>query len=210
MSQTLRNLITKARNQGSFASFVGDGREKAEWLIGPVGQTRDSDSISESNWRVVIREMRVLDPEEQDHEILRFGHFACGWVEEIATRPGSACAEYAASARKALDQYPILDDDDHSELEAEQVSANLPQIMSELRRDLIKEFTRRNAIDPSDDDMSEDEITDWIEGMADDDLDSVAHGFAIEERDGWQYFNVVGVADALVEKGKDEVDEVCR
>ena len=178
----------------------GSLHEHAEWLIGPVGQHRDSDSIEESNFRVAVAAFVALDPNERDHEVHRFGHWAVGWIEEIATRPGSACAKLANEMREQLKSYSILDDDDHSALEAEQVDANLPAIMSDLRRDLVKEFAKRQ--DPDDPtDATIDEITDALDEMSDDALLGVAADHVTEQRDGWEYFCVTTVADALVDRG---------
>lgn len=195
----LKTLTSRAATLGSLPG--GSTHDHAEWLIGPVGQHRDSDSIAESNFRSVVREMRKLDPYELDHEVHRFGHFAVGWVEEIATRPGSACATFAGQVRTDLASYPIFDEDDHSALESEQVSENMSAIMSDLRRDLIKLFVKRNAADPSDENMSDDEISDALDDLDDDKLYEVAADHAIEQRDGWEYYNTSAIADALVEKG---------
>lgn len=175
--------------------------DHADWLIGPVGQHRDSDSIEESNFRVAVARFQAIDPDEHDHEIHRFGHWAVGWVEEIATRPGSPCAALAVEMRAALADYAILDEDDHSALESEHVTENMSAIMSELRSDLRKEFARRNALDPEFDDMSEDEISDALDEIEDEKLLDVADEHTTGERDGWQYFNVREVADSLLAKG---------
>lgn len=99
----------------------GRSHEHAAWLIGPVGQSRDSDLVETSNWHVATAGLHALDPEGIDHEIHRFGHWAVGWIEEIATRPGSACAALADELREALAEYPFLDEDHHSALEYEAV-----------------------------------------------------------------------------------------
>lgn len=78
------------------------------WLVGPVGQTRDSGPIDGCNFSVVCDAMAELDPDGKDHEVLEFSHWACGWIEELATRPGSPCAALAADFRARLAKYPIL------------------------------------------------------------------------------------------------------
>lgn len=195
----LNTLVRKAATLGSLPG--GSTEDHADWLIGPVGQHRDSDSIEESNFRVVIKAFQAIDPDENDHEVHRFGHFAVGWVEEIATRPGSACAALAQELRDQLDGYAILDEHDHSELESEQVSENMSEIMSELRRDLKRVYLKRHERNPESDDASEDEITDSLDEISDDDLLAVAADHATEQRDGWGYYNVEAVADKLVDKG---------
>jgi hypothetical protein len=98
----------------------GYGHEHAEWLIGPVGQHRDSDAIERSNFEVTTTRLNEIDPEGNDHEVHHFGHFAVGWVEEIATRPGSPCAALADDIRAQLEGYAILDEMHCSQLEAEE------------------------------------------------------------------------------------------
>lgn len=86
------------------------GHEHAEWLVGPVGHHRDSDAVEESNWRAMCAEYARVDPGMADHEIHYFRHWAVGWVEEVAYRPGSKVAEVAAQLRARLDIYPVLDE----------------------------------------------------------------------------------------------------
>lgn len=93
--------------------------EHADWLIGPVGVHRDSDPVDRSNWETVIDAYDQADPDGTDHEILHFGHWAVGWVEEVAYRPGSKCAELADEFRERLEAYPILDERRYSLLELE-------------------------------------------------------------------------------------------
>jgi hypothetical protein len=87
-----------------------DDHEHATWLIGPVGHHRDSDTVEEANWQCVTERFAELDPEQSTWEIHRFGHWAVGWVEEIAYVPGSAVARAAAEFRRRLDNYPVLDE----------------------------------------------------------------------------------------------------
>lgn len=91
--------------------------ERANWYIGPVGHHRDSDAVEESNWQHVCIEFLVIDPDGFDHTILRFGHWAVGWVEEIAYRPGSKVAELAAAFKSQLESYPLLNEEIYAELE---------------------------------------------------------------------------------------------
>ena len=98
-ARTLAQLLDGARRQGSFAQFH-DHADQQDWLVGPVGRTRDSELIDESNWDVTLARFAAVDPEEHDHEVIRFGYWACGWIEELITRPGSACARIAEEIRE--------------------------------------------------------------------------------------------------------------
>lgn len=90
---------------------ITDSEEKArlgDWLL-IAGRTRDSDALAESNFAAVLR---TLGGESETVEVLRFHHWACGWVEEIAVHP-SRRAEVEAIAER-LEDYPVLDEDDFS------------------------------------------------------------------------------------------------
>lgn len=98
----------------------------ADWFIGPVGVHRDSDTLDRANWQTVNDAYDKIDPEGDDHEVLRFGHWAVGWIEEVAYRPGSQCAALADEFRARLEDYPVLDEHLWSELEMEEEMDNAP------------------------------------------------------------------------------------
>lgn len=98
------------RNMGSFATSIPHDRD--EWLVAPVGRSRDSSAIEESNFAVALAE---LGGESETVEVCRFSHWAVGWVEEILVHPQHAAS--IDSLRKRLDDYPILDEQDCSERE---------------------------------------------------------------------------------------------
>lgn len=84
--------------------------EHADWQLGPVGVHRDAEAIDRCNWEVVTEAYAAIDPDGNDHEIHHFGHWAVGWIDEVAYRPGSECARLAAEFRERLENYPILDE----------------------------------------------------------------------------------------------------
>lgn len=94
-------------------------KDKQNWLVAPVGQNRDSEIFELSNFRVAKRQFEEIDADEESHEVHRFGHWACGWFEIILINPDSQCAEIAERMEAALADYPVLDDEDFSELEYE-------------------------------------------------------------------------------------------
>lgn len=94
--------------------------EQQDWLVpDQVGRNRDSAYWVEANFTAFEREMKKIDPEGNDHENHRFGHWACGWFEIIIVRPGSPAAIEAEKLNDALSDYPILDESLHSEYEEE-------------------------------------------------------------------------------------------
>lgn len=179
MPQIARTLVTLAKLPG------GTYHEHTTWIIGPVGVHRDSDSIARSNFAVACARLVTLDPDEVDHEVHRFGHFAVGWVEEIATRPGSPCAKLADEMRASLESYPILDDDHHSEVEAEDVSEAWPSIASGLRRSLTDsvDLLRHEYVD-SESWPDLDGVRDHLDSLTDGQLAGLASGLG-EASDGW-------------------------
>lgn len=92
--------------------------EQRNWLVAPVTQTRDSDALDRSNFRVAVRELHTANCGD-DWQIHRFGHWGPGWFEIILVRPDSLAAKLAAEWESSLSDYPILSEEDHSELEWE-------------------------------------------------------------------------------------------
>lgn len=86
--------------------------EKADWLIVPVTQNRDSGCLDQSNFSVALA---MLGGESDTVEIHRFGHWGPGWYEIIIAAPSRA--EDVAAIVAKLENYPVLSDDDLSERE---------------------------------------------------------------------------------------------
>jgi hypothetical protein len=103
----------------SKANYLGDSLEdQQDWLI-VLGQNRDSDLVSECNFTLALE---LLGNENENVQVHRFGHWACGWYEVILVRPDTNEHTIAENIRKNLDDYPILDDDVYSDLLCERVS----------------------------------------------------------------------------------------
>jgi len=90
--------------------------DQRDWFVF-IGQNRDSDALERSNFTVATLTLEGIDPDGEDHEIHRFGHWACGWLEIIIVRPGSMASSEAEDMSAALADYPVLDDEHHSALE---------------------------------------------------------------------------------------------
>jgi hypothetical protein len=95
----------------SYANFIGDDSDYREWF-NALGRSRDSGCLENSNFAVGLARM---GGEGDDVRVERFGHWMAGWIEEIYVRPGSAAETAAREIRAELDDYPILDEDDHTE-----------------------------------------------------------------------------------------------
>lgn len=95
--------------------------DKQEWLVFPVTQTRDSDALSRSNFEVSEEEFKKLDPEGTHYENHRFGHWGPGWFEIILIDPNAEKLILRSEELiRALEEYPILDEEHYYQLEADE------------------------------------------------------------------------------------------
>lgn len=89
----------------------------ADWLmLLPVSITRDAQPIDQSNF---VAAQCILDEAGAEYQIVRFGHWAVGWVEHILVAPSEPGLTVAGEIVCALADYPILDEADLSERETE-------------------------------------------------------------------------------------------
>jgi hypothetical protein len=89
----------------------------AEWLDYYVflGQNRDSDSLSRSNFTCGLA---AIGGESDTIQIVRESHWAVGWVEWIAIHKSDITALMAADEiADKLHGYPVVSEDHWSELE---------------------------------------------------------------------------------------------
>jgi len=109
------------------------------WAVGPVGQTRDSGITEQSNFKFAAQALARVS--EDDVEVLSFGHFAVGWVEELAWRAVDGkgritpVAEAAYELYQRLENYPLLDEDD--------VSGKESEVQYENVREALRDYYRR-------------------------------------------------------------------
>ncbi len=88
--------------------------DQQNWFVLPCGQNRDSNCLDRSNFKVALEK---LGGESENVEVHRFGHWAYGWFEIIIINPESKQVQIACDIENQLEQYPILDDMDYSELQ---------------------------------------------------------------------------------------------
>lgn len=94
--------------------------DKQDWLvIEAIGRDRDSGVLATSNWESALK---CLRKHSRAFEVHRFGHWACGWLEIVIVKPGSKAEDIGREIEKALENYPILNEMDHSEREYEAAS----------------------------------------------------------------------------------------
>lgn len=86
--------------------------DRNNWLVVPVGRTRDSGTLAESNFEAALG---ILGGESESCEVHRFGHWGPGWFEIIIVRPDRANEVHDIESR--LEDYPVLDEEDMSRRE---------------------------------------------------------------------------------------------
>ena len=116
------------------------GAEWPEYYSSGVGRSRDSGCLEESNFRSMLA---ALGGESETVQVVRESHWAVGWVEWIAIHESDEKALRTADGlRQKLDDYPILNEYDCSELEWEEGS----RVWSEAYdwRDRVRELRRHH------------------------------------------------------------------
>lgn len=120
-----------------------------------LGQSRDSNALERSNFRIGLGE---LGGESETVHVVREGHWAVGWVEWIAIHQDNPAAVLAADQMLcALSDYPVLNDEDFSELELEDAALAWEQMPIRYRVKLCAEcgisiFAARHDSMPQDPD----------------------------------------------------------
>ena len=104
-----RTFNTMDEAHAHSAAYWGD---HGGWYI-VASQHRDSDSLTRSNFRVLAA--RLADTTAMTEES---SHWAVGWVERLIVAPSDRAAlRVALTAHRAMDDYPVLDESDWSELQ---------------------------------------------------------------------------------------------
>lgn len=119
------------------------------WALGPVFLTRDSGLLGQSNASALRRALADRPELAEDWQETRCGHWAVGWVDHLAIRvltddgQETAMLGFVREWLSALEDYPIADDEDFSEREAEAL------------RDSVRQSGQRYVRDGVDDDWVE-------------------------------------------------------
>jgi len=120
---------------------------------------RDSGLVEESNFQSALK---MLNGESDTVKVIRSSHWLCGWIEMILIHESDVkSVDKGNEIEKALDNYPILDDDDFYERESEKRD----EYIEEIRKDIANECGDRwdltnNATDEEIYDMAERYISD--------------------------------------------------
>lgn len=115
--KTLAEVLKRPSALDSIANYMGpDPDDFKDWFV-VCTQNRDSGVLERSNFRSALKK---LGGESADVRIYRFGHWACGWWEALAV--GGEAVKEGQEIRDGLDDYPVIDESDYSELEQEEAN----------------------------------------------------------------------------------------
>ena len=115
---TLTSVLSKPSGFDSLANYSGTDPDEFAQLLVVLTRSRDSDCLTESNFEVALEELG--GEENENVEIHRFGHWACGWWEALVVKEGTDQHRIAQEIDSALSDYPVLDDEHFSQKEMEQ------------------------------------------------------------------------------------------
>jgi hypothetical protein len=117
MHTKLTPLNKAFRNPSGFDSINNYmGETNFDGLHVVMGRNRDSDLLTESNWEAAKERIA-------DYEVIRFGHWACGWIEYLCVNQYNENAMLEGEKIvEEIDSYPILDEEDFSRREDEEAT----------------------------------------------------------------------------------------
>ena len=100
-----------------------------------LSRHRDSGLVEESNFWSALK---MLNGESDTVKIIRFRHWAVGWIETILIHESDKVSvDKGFEIEKALENYPILDEDDFYERESEKRD----ELIEEIRKDIANEHS---------------------------------------------------------------------
>lgn len=98
-----------------------------------LSRNRDSGLVEESNFWSALR---MLNGESDTVKVIRASHWAVGWIEMILIyESDNESIDKGNEIEKALESYPILDEEDFYERESERRE----EILEEIRKDIANE-----------------------------------------------------------------------
>ena len=87
-----------------------------DWFV-LYGRNRDSRILEQSNFESILK---YMGGESDNVQIIRSGHWACGWIEFLLVNPiDTDKIELAENVGIELAKYPVFDDSDYYSHESE-------------------------------------------------------------------------------------------
>jgi hypothetical protein len=148
MTRTVEDRASQAaNNHAQFSCYVWFSNCRPEdperWTI-VYTHHRDSDLLALSNACVIAREMEPF-LESDDILLLHDSHWAIGWIDGYAIRVYCEDGTITEAFRKwcdiqeRLEDYPLLDEDDHTSRELEDTLSNIEQAGRRLLKEGVPE-----------------------------------------------------------------------
>jgi hypothetical protein len=114
--RALIDVVSRPSGFDSLKNFLGDIGETSGFDC-LLTQTRDSGCLETSNFRSALA---LLGGESEAVQVFRYGHWACGWWEALAVKQGTEAHVKALAIEADMADYPVIDEDDFSNLEQEE------------------------------------------------------------------------------------------
>lgn len=144
-------------------SYIGPTYEGYIYVL---GMYRDAEIMTQSNFHVAHKMLQEIHAkqenqqayDEDDLTIAAASHWAVGWVETILVRATNIeLVREAAQICKAIEDYPVLDDEDFSEREWEErgetISLYTGQWMTEIGHELDPDLDQNDYTQEQLDDL---------------------------------------------------------
>ena len=155
--------------------------DRSDWYVMPVFQNRDSQPLEQSNFDCFVK---ALGGESETVEVHRLGHWGPGWYELIIVHPDDIeKLDNAYDMAGALQDYPVLDDEDNSRRECEAADESWDNYAAgDFRKALMQEL--ESPLDEFSDETPADPYQRWCKhwGM---DIDICGCGDCIETETEW-------------------------
>ena len=125
-------------------NFDGDSDHlRDHYFLAPVSTSRDADILTRSNWEVVTDDILKVATHD-DTEICRFGHWACGWYEQLLIHKSDTEALKVAEEWCCfLSDYPVADDEHHSELQWNEAAEYWERMDVKERLEVLEQTVNR-------------------------------------------------------------------
>lgn len=174
----------------SFA-YYGDNKEMFKswgYLPFAVVTRDDRDTLNLSNQQTILFEIEKINPKHI--EIQSNGHWACGWVEQIAVKlfhngkPTKAGLKALELYRK-IEDYPVLDESDYYDREYEAANDDINCYAEEFKNALLEYF----KLDEKPESLTDEELLSIASEIYHEDCSYRSRNYAfVDERSIKRYF----------------------
>jgi hypothetical protein len=191
--QTITEYVAQC-NRGGWPSGYHDD-DGDEWLMTGISVTRDSCTVERVNFdaaRDLLREQLGFDAAT----VVRFGHFAVGWIDYLVVRNNDEQVLKAVEAlHKRLDEdYPVLDEEALSEAEQEELDQSWRDWGAYDFRRMLNQFHGDELDQWPADDLDEDQLWELflLGGGEHEHHDDGPHFYFARAANGLEYIPVEG------------------